>query len=136
MRIARAQDDGEMPINTSSLVDIMFILIIFFLVTTSFAKEERDISVNLPETDTSLSSAVRVIVVNVQQDGSVFVGEERVSVQGLQARIHEALKGNPEQKVLIRGDQAALHGDVAGVLAACRSIGVREANIGFMVTGR
>jgi len=135
MRIARPDEGSEDVINTSSLVDIMFILIIFFLVTTSFAKEERDISVNLPETDTTLSSAVKVIVINVQQDGSVFMGESRVTHEQLQAEIHHALQANPDQKVLIRGDRNALHGDVSGVLAAIRRIGVREANIGFMITG-
>lgn len=135
MKIDRTEDDSDGVVNTSALVDIMFILIIFFLVTTSFAKMERDISVNLPETDTTLSSAVKVVVINIHKDGSYFIGEKHVDLETLRIELINAIEQNPHQKVLIRGDQKALHGQVAAALSTCKSAGVFEANIGYMVTG-
>jgi biopolymer transport protein ExbD len=135
MRIPRQDETEGDVVSTSSLVDILFILIIFFLVTTSFREEERDITVNLPETDTALSAATQVLVVNVRDDGSFFLGEERVDMASLQGFLVEAVQIDPNQKVLIRGDRDALHGQVSAALAACKRVGIREANIGYMTTG-
>jgi biopolymer transport protein ExbD len=132
MRIPHHDDLDENVINTSSLVDVMFILIIFFLVTMSFNEEERDIMVNLPETDTTLSSAVKAMVINVRSDGSYYLGPKRVNLAQIQSELTKALEGNPEQKVLIRGDQNALHGNVAAAVSACKNSGIRDANIGYV----
>jgi biopolymer transport protein ExbD len=125
-------------INISSLIDVMFILIIFFMATTTFRQEERDITVNLPE-DTegkTLSSATRVLVINVRRDGSYLLGDRKAEAGELQDMIAGAILADPEQKVLVRGDQHALHGHVAAAVAACRRAGVREANIGYQLPSR
>lgn len=134
MKITRTEDGDGDVIGTSSLVDIMFILIIFFMVTMSFHEEEHDISVNLPQTDTTMSSAVKAIVINIRKDGSYYMGNRRMNLQNIQAELFDAIKNNPEQKILIRGDQYALHGDVAAAIAACKRCGVRDANIGYLTS--
>ena len=135
MRIRREENElDEGVINTSSLVDIMFILIIFFLVTMSFNIEERDIEVNLPETDTTLSSASKAIIINCRQDGSYYIGSKRATLGSIQKALREMLRRNPQQKVLIRGDKNALHGFVAAAIAACKASGIRDANIGYVTT--
>jgi len=135
VRINRGESEvDESVINTSSLVDIMFILIIFFLVTMSFNIEERDIQVNLPETDTTLSSASKAIIINCRQDGSYYLGSQRTDLRGIQKALREMLNKNPQQKVLIRGDKNALHGFVAAAIAACRASGIRDANISYITT--
>ena len=69
MNIRKRKSELESGIiDTSALVDIMFILIIFFLVTMSFNETEHDIAVNLPETDSNLSSATKAIIINVRKD--------------------------------------------------------------------
>ncbi|MCG8527205.1 MAG: biopolymer transporter ExbD [Opitutales bacterium] len=135
MRVESSEDSGnEQLIDTSSLVDIMFILIIFFLVTTSFHEEETDMAVNLPETDLTLSSAVQVLVINIRNDGSYFVSDRRMDLEGLNSELVEVIRRNPDQKVLVRADRSALHGQVAQAIAACRRVGISEANIGYMTT--
>lgn len=135
MRIDSGEDSGaDQMIDTSSLVDIMFILIIFFLVTMSFHEEETDMAVNLPETDLTLSSAVQVLVINIRNDGSYYVQDTRVDLQGLNNELVSVVQRNPDQKVLVRADQNALHGQVAQAIAACRRVGISEANIGYMTS--
>ncbi|HOO91832.1 MAG TPA: biopolymer transporter ExbD [Opitutales bacterium] len=133
MKIDVSDGEGEdIGIDISPLVDVMFILIIFFLVTTSFHQQQTDMAVNLPETDLTLSSAVQVLVINVREDGSYFVGDRRMDIDGLHEDLMRAVAQNPDQKVLVRADRNALHGQVARALAACRRVGVTEANIGYM----
>ena len=135
MRIDTTDDTGmDQLIDTSSLVDIMFILIIFFLVTMSFNEEETDMAVNLPETDLTLSSAVQVLVINIRNDGSYYVSDKRMDLPSLNNELMSVVQKNPDQKVLVRADRNALHGQVAQAIAACRRVGISEANIGYMTT--
>jgi biopolymer transport protein ExbD len=133
MRIRNKDEDLEEGIiNTSSLVDVLFILLIFFIVTMSFNEEEREIEVNLPETDSSLSSASKALIVNVRSDGRYFLGAKQTNLANIQATLRRILDKNPQQKVLIRGDKQAFHGQVAAAIAACKASGIADANIGYI----
>jgi len=135
MRIPRSIETESSAINVTSLLDVMFILIIFFLATTTFQAEERDIQVNLPDSaeGRALSAGAKVIVINVREDGTYLVGSREAAVEEMEKLIHEAVKADPAQKVLIRGDRRALHGHVAVAVALCKRTGVHEANIGYQL---
>ncbi len=135
MRIKRPSGGETGIINVSSLLDVMFILIIFFLATTTFQQEERDIKVKLPESreGKTLSQSTKLIVINVRRDGTYLLGSDEVSPEGMGQAIAEAVKSDPGQKVLVRGDREALHGHVAVAVALCKKAGVREANIGYQL---
>ena len=135
MRIRRESENGGEIINISSLLDVMFILIIFFLATTTFQQEERDQKVNLPEAaeGQTLSSDTAVLVINVREDGTYLLGSETVDIQTLQQRMVDAVKEQADQKVLIRGDERALHGVVAAAVLCCKRSGIHEANIGYQL---
>lgn len=135
MKIERSSESSTSIINISSLVDIMFILIIFFLATTTFRQEERDAAVNLPETAgaETLSSSTDVLVVNVRKNGDYLLGSQPLDINKLASQMQAAVEENSQQKVLIRGDKQAMHGNVAAAVLACRRAGVKKANIGYMV---
>lgn len=133
MNIRKRKSELESGIiDTSALVDIMFILIIFFLVTMSFNESEHDIAVNLPETDSNLSSATKAIIINVRKDASYYIGSKKTTLAHIQQALSQLLEKNPQQKVLVRGDRNALHGHVAAAIAACKSSGIEDANIGYV----
>jgi len=133
MRIRRKIDREEPIINISSLLDVMFILLIFFLATSTLQKEEHDIQVNLPthSDDSSLSAQSRTLIINVRKDGNYYMQNAIKSLEEMKKVIQDAVVQNPEQKVLIRGDKEALHGYVAAAVGACKSAGIIEANIGY-----
>ena len=133
MRIPREESSDDNVINISSLLDVMFILIIFFLATATFTEEERDIQVNLPQSAAAKSStqAPKMIIINVRQDGSYNVANEAMDLAGLQGALVEAVAKNPEQKVVVRADKNALHGNVAGAISLCKQVGIYKTNIGY-----
>jgi len=134
MRIPRHPVQERPSVNVTPLVDMMFILIIFFLVTTQFQQEERDIQVNLPETRVgeTLSSAARsLVVINVRRDGSYVVLGKTITSDALRQTMLDAVGVNPDQKVLIRADRQALHGYVAAAVSLCKQAGIHRANIGY-----
>ncbi len=115
----------------------MFILIIFFLATTTFREEERDIQVALPQDveGETLSSSDRVIVINVRKSGSYVMLDRQVTVEEMADLVKTSLLEDPHQKILIRADQETLHGYVARAVATCKHAGVSEANIGYQIPG-
>ena len=133
MRIPQPDPTQNDIINMTPIIDMMFILVIFFALNSVYREEERDIQVNLPANaqGASLSSAPKVIVLNVRKTGSYVIGNQQVTLDEVGEKVRGALKEDPEQKVLIRADDQALHGYVAQAVAACRFAGVKEANIGY-----
>jgi len=133
MRIPREDSSDDNVINISSLLDVMFILIIFFLATATFTEEEHDILVNLPQSAAAQSStqAPKMIIINVRQDGTYHVAAQSLDVAGLQDTLVKAVSSNPDQKVMVRGDRNALHGNVAMAISICKNVGIHKTNIGY-----
>lgn len=133
MRIRSSPEPESEIINMTPVIDMMFILVIFFALNSVYREEERDIQVSLPANaqGASLSSAPKVIVLNVRKNGSYVIGNTQVTLDEVGEKVRDSLKEDPEQKVLIRADDQALHGYVAQAVAACRFAGVKHANIGY-----
>ena len=133
MRIPREEPSDDNVINISSLLDVMFILIIFFLATATFTEEERDIQVNLPQSAAAQSStqAPKMIVINVREDGTYHVANQTMDIASLKNTLIEAVSSNPDQKVMVRGDRNALHGNVANAISVCKQVGIHKTNIGY-----
>ena len=140
MRINRDESSEDNVINISSLLDVMFILIIFFLATATFTEQETDQSVNLPESSlapSSLSAKPKTITINVHADGSYLVNNpvtqrhETMDLGAMREELTRALESNAGQKVLLRGDRKAYHEAVAMAMACCKEVGFNDANIGY-----
>ena len=133
MKIPRSEEGEGTIINMSSLLDVLFILIIFFLATATFREEEKDIQIDLPHAGetAALSAAPKVIMINVREDGSYHVGTSRTDLDGIRRAVRAAVEKDPNQKILIRGDRRAYHDYVAAAVRVCDEMGVQKANIGY-----
>ena len=132
MRIrSRDSEQGEI-INISTMIDVMFILIIFFLVTTTFKEEEVDHLVKLPVESRNQSltqTAGNLIKVNIRDNGAYVVMGQAVTEEKLTEWMQEEREKKPEIKVLVRCDKESKHLYLANVMSICRFVGVPEANI-------
>jgi biopolymer transport protein ExbD len=115
-------------IELTPIIDMVFLLLIFFLVTTTYHQVEREMQIALPEAESGapISVALRELVVNVASDGSVIVAGGAMSLENLRALITQAVDANPNQKVTVRADREASYGLVARVLDICKASGVSE----------
>jgi len=128
---SKTTEDTEL-INLSGMIDVLFILIIFFLVTTTFKEEEIDHSVNLPVDSKNQSltqSANQLININIRKDGSYVVMGKQVTEEEMSKWMADEVAKKPDIKVLIRCDQDAKHLYLANVMSICRHVGVPKANI-------
>ena len=131
MKLIAPQEDVESRIDVAPLIDILFTLIIFFLVTSTFEKKEKEEKVQLPRHGGSLVNKERPFYINVLRDGTYRVQGETVDLDTLQVRLDKRHKEKPEQRVVIRGDAKAFHGQTTAALAAASQAGFPSANIAW-----
>jgi|TARA_B110000196_G_C20797214_1_gene498348 biopolymer transport protein ExbD len=132
MRIRTTDNESGELINISSMIDVMFILIIFFLVTTTFKEEEVDHLVNLPVESRNQSltqTAGNLIKINIRENGSYVVMGQQITEEALSKWMGAEVDKKPELKVLIRCDADSKHLYLANVMSICRHTGVPKMNI-------
>tara|TARA_B100000959_G_scaffold246008_1_gene271105 strand:- start:116 stop:544 length:429 start_codon:yes stop_codon:yes gene_type:complete len=132
MEIIEVQDEEGAGIDIAPLIDILFTLIIFFLVTTEFQKMEKDKEIQLPQHGvTSLASKDRRFFINVLKDGRYSVGGETVDLDYLRTKLISRFKEKPNQKVVLRGDAKAYHEYTTKALEAVSQAGFPSAAIAW-----
>ena len=117
----------DATIEITPMIDMVFLLLIFFLVATTFQQTERELDIALPHAAaaTPISAALREMVVNVAADGSIIVAGETIEPARLSEMLESALAVNPEQKVSVRGDRGTPYANVVRVLDLCKAAGVQ-----------
>jgi biopolymer transport protein ExbD len=132
---ARAADDGP-ALDLTPVIDMVFLLLIFFLAATTFQQTEREMNVALPSAAAAMpiSAALREIVVNVDSDGAIVVAGRSTSPEDLAAMIKNAVASNPEQKVSVRGDKRTAYENIVRVLDICKAGGVQEPYLDTLLT--
>jgi biopolymer transport protein ExbD len=120
-------DDSGFEIPLTPLVDIIFNLIIFFLVATTFYSEERDLKIRLPEGThgDALTQEGSLYVINVRDSGVIVVGTTLMSLEQLDQELAK-LATQRRPKVEVRGDTNARHGQIMAVMNLCRKHGISE----------
>lgn len=115
-------------IELTPIIDMVFLLLIFFLVATTFHQTEREMQIALPVSNSAgpISQAMREIIINVQDDGQIIISGSVIEPDDLKAMIQQAVALNPDQKVTVRGDRNVAYGHIALVLDICKGSGVSE----------
>ncbi len=124
----------EMALNLTPLIDVVFLLLIFFMVATTFLDPEREISIELPEAKAASErvEVAREIVINVLRDGSLHLNGGALDHSSLEAVLARAAKSDPSTPVTIRGDRLVHHEDVVAVMDACGTAGLSNLAVGTL----
>jgi biopolymer transport protein ExbD len=133
----KIQHDDAPALNLTSMIDVLFLLIIFFMVATKFDELERNIDVAVPEVAQAGegSSPPEPQVVVVQSDGRIELNGASATLDELTARLATLRAQSGQPSVIIRGDGQCAFQHVAAALAACRQAGVAELGITVRIAG-
>ncbi len=123
---------GDLVLNLTPMIDVVFLLLIFFMLATTFMDPEREIDLDLPEASSSLAQDTQLdeIIINVMRDGVLKLGDHEVDRDGLLAELRRAARQNPEITVTIRGDRLVTHEVIVSVMDACGQAGLRNLAVG------
>ncbi len=128
------QDDERHGLSIAPLIDIVFLLLILFLVATPFYEVEKDITINLAEATegSGRASTAEIVIVNVKKSG-VFVVNERVkTLESLDELLQEAKDTNPAVSVVVRCDRHAYHKHFVRILDLCEKIGIGSVAVAIL----
>jgi biopolymer transport protein ExbD len=125
---SRRSNRSAAELNIAPLIDMVFILLIFFLVTTSFVKE-TGIDVNRPTASTAVSKAKATILIGIDAVNRIYVDHREVDVRAVRANVERALAENPEGAVVVVADQASSTGTAIRVMDGCRMAGAQNVSL-------
>ena len=120
--------EEESSFQMAPMIDMVFLLLIFFMCASTFPELASDRSVELPVASASMvpKNKKNPIIINIHKDGTILWGIERIDLLGITDRVLDQLSRNPEERVYIRADKDVLHRSVREVVAACAKAGASE----------
>ena len=118
-------------IQLAPLVDVLLLLLIFFLMTWNAARNENELDVKVPKASAAKEKPAPIgdVVVNVKTDGNVVVNRRTLSAAELGELLKSLVQLNSEQAVAIRGDEAGAYKNIIDVLNVCTNAGIT--NVAF-----
>ncbi|MDL1977648.1 MAG: biopolymer transporter ExbD [Deltaproteobacteria bacterium] len=132
---ARRGRRQSLELNMAPLIDMVFILLIFFLVTTSFVKE-TGIDINRPTASTAVSKEKGSILVGITKDGRVYIDKREIDIRAVRANVERALAENPESQVVVVADKESQTGVVIIVMDGCRLAGANNVSLAAGLPGK
>jgi len=124
---ARAPQD-EAQIDMTPMLDIVFIMLIFFIVTASFVKESG-ITVDKPSAETAEKRPKANIFIGIDHNGDIYMLKNKVDKDAVKAGLEEMLLENPESTVVVQADNRADAGILIKVLDAAKAAGVKNISV-------
>jgi biopolymer transport protein ExbD len=125
---AMQPEEEEQEINITPMLDVVFIMLIFFIVTASFVKE-AGIEVNKPEAQTSQPKEKANILVAIDASGQIWIDRRQVDPRAVRANIERLHAENPQGTVIIQADRDSRTGVLVQVMDATRQAGVFDVAI-------
>jgi biopolymer transport protein ExbD len=129
----RTESLEEPQLNLTPMIDIVFLLIIFFMVGTRFSEIEQQYDIELPTASAvePMTSLPDSIVLNVARTGEVRIDGEQLSLAEVQTRLEAARKAYSEQSVLIRGDGEGMYQSIVDVMDVCHKAQIHRFSLAF-----
>ena len=128
MRRRRLQDQDETEVNLTPMLDVVFIMLIFFIVTASFVKE-AGIDVSRPDAATAERKERGNILVAISETGQIWIDKRHVDIRAVRANIERLAAENPQGSVVIQADENSKNGILVQVMDAARLAGVEQVSI-------
>ncbi len=119
---------GQKEINITPLVDVVFLLLIFFVLTSSFIVLPG-IKINLPKAITSEAIKEKNLIITINSENVIYLNEKPITPPELTIFLEEMVKSKEEKPLLIKADKDTQLGSVVKVWDICRKVGITQINI-------
>ena len=116
-------------LSLTPLIDVVFLLVIFFLVSSRFSEEERRMDINIPETSIAkpIIDQPKELIINISFEGKYFIGDEQLTEDELIKTLKIHWNNNPtKNNVIVRADRDCRFEPVFFCIDACREVGITD----------
>lgn len=121
----RLQDEPDIPaqINIVPMIDVIFAILTFFIMSTLFLTRQEGLPVNLPQAATSQQSQVPTkITVTVESNGDISLNKQPTTVDALTEQLRALVGSTPDAMVVINADRKVEHGDIVSIMDQVRQV--------------
>ncbi|MEM9505056.1 MAG: biopolymer transporter ExbD [Cyanobacteria bacterium P01_E01_bin.43] len=122
MHIREDDADDAMEVNILPLIDVIFAILAFFILSSLYLTQSEGLPVNLPDADTAIEQEQADFTVTLQPDGAIALDQQLITLETLRAAIEQSLAPNQTAIITIRADEQVYHGDVIDVMDELRTI--------------
>ena len=128
MRRRQNRRKSESEVNLTPMLDVVFIMLIFFIVTASFVKE-AGIDVNRPDAQTAVKKDRANILIAIAENGDIWIDRRKIDPRAVRANIERLHAENPQGSVVIQADKKSQTEVLVGVMDSARQAGVYNVSI-------
>lgn len=128
MRFRRPAERKEAALDLMPLIDVVFLLIIFFMLTTSFRTIFQGIKVDLPTTTTKQERIEQNIIISITKDNHLYLDKSRITTSKLVSLLKKKLEGK-KRLVMINADKQVRHGKVVEIIDLAKQAGADRVGI-------
>ncbi|MEX0941726.1 MAG: biopolymer transporter ExbD [Pseudomonadales bacterium] len=128
MRRRLSQESDEKVADLTPMLDVVFIMLIFFIVTATFIKE-TGVEINRPDTETAELKKTVSLLVGIGADSSVWIDKKKVDIRNVKPLMERLHAENPKGGLVIQADSTSKVEKVLAVMEAARSIGITQVAI-------
>jgi len=128
MRRKHFQSEDDSNFDMTPMLDIVFIMLIFFIVTTSFTKESG-VDINRPSATTAVKSAHGNILIAITESNEIWIDKRNIDVRAVRANVERLHAENPQGAVIIQADKNSRNGMLVQVIDQTRLAGISNVSI-------
>ncbi|MEM8615155.1 MAG: biopolymer transporter ExbD [Cyanobacteria bacterium P01_H01_bin.105] len=119
-------EDSRLTINIVPMIDVVFAILAFFILSTLYLSRAEGLPVTLPTATTSVSQDEAALTLTITADGDLFLGDQPVTLEALSADVQALIAPGQPAMVTVRADAATPHGQVVAAMDRIRGVeGVR-----------
>ena len=113
----------KITVNLTSLIDVLFILIIFFSVSSTFL-EQPGIELKLPEAESSETHTTQKVIIYVDKTENLFLNDEMVSINNLTEEVQKLVEAQSDNSIVLKADSEVSHGLIVKIMDMLRKQGI------------
>ena len=129
MRLQSLEVEKKPKIMIIPMIDIIFFLLVFFMMSMLTMVVQKSINLNLPQTASAKMNLEKTIPIAIASDGQIYVEQEKIDHSSLRKRMEIEKNRNPEVSIVLRADKKSEHGDFVFVLDQLKSVGISKIGI-------
>lgn len=129
MKLSSMNVEKKPKIMIIPMIDIIFFLLVFFMMSMLPMVTQKTINLNLPQTASAKLNVEKTLPVSVTSDGTIYVEQEKISKDDFHRRMEIEKNRNPDLAIVLRADSKSEHGDFVFVLDQLKSVGISKIGI-------
>lgn len=129
MKLQNLDIEKKPKIMIIPMIDIIFFLLVFFMMSMLTMVVQKSINLNLPQTVTAKLNLEKTLPIAVTSDGQIYVEQEKISRDSFHKRMEIEKNRDPDVSIILRADAKAEHGDFVFVLDQLKSLGIKKIGI-------